>query len=100
MLRLVCPPSTQLYLRSTVDTALQIYRQLSAATCLFRGPILPGAPILIRMTTLPILPGTGPSAPLSQNIPITFQRHSNQLTASTHFSFGKQLLEGILDGTF
>ena len=29
MLRLDCPNSTQLYLRSTVDTALQIYRQLS-----------------------------------------------------------------------
>ncbi len=27
MLRLDCPNSTQLYLRSTVDTALQIYRQ-------------------------------------------------------------------------
>ena len=29
MLRLDCPNSTQLYLRSTVDTALQIYQQLS-----------------------------------------------------------------------
>jgi len=29
MLRLNCSPSTQLYLRSTVDTALRIYRQLS-----------------------------------------------------------------------
>jgi hypothetical protein len=28
MLRLDCPNSTQLYLRSTVDTALQIFRQL------------------------------------------------------------------------
>jgi hypothetical protein len=31
MLRLDCPPSPQLYLRSTVDTALQIYRQLRCA---------------------------------------------------------------------
>jgi hypothetical protein len=30
MLRLDCPPSTQLYLRSTVDTALQILRQMVA----------------------------------------------------------------------
>jgi hypothetical protein len=27
MLRFDCPPSTQLYLRSTVDTALQMFRQ-------------------------------------------------------------------------
>jgi hypothetical protein len=31
MLRLDCSPPTQLFLRSTVDTALQIYRQLSSS---------------------------------------------------------------------
>jgi hypothetical protein len=35
MLRLHCSPSTQLYLRSTVDTALQISRQLAT------DPIVP-----------------------------------------------------------
>ena len=32
MLRLDYPPSTQLYLRSTVDTALQISRQLTRSS--------------------------------------------------------------------
>ena len=49
MLRLHCPPSTQLYLRSTVDTALQISRQIPRLEQLATKRVLLGTNSDIRL---------------------------------------------------